>query len=217
VHACLVAAANAAYLSIASRKSEKPIENLEVHYTDCIDLRRFYPESSKTTLGCHITMYEQNTKVSSSNEKTSFWQTAKQLKEKLHQDIKDHQCLELLPVLRWGALLFPINSLKNKKGSSNYTTTNYLTTNMGDVTKYMEDVSEKEPVQVTDIFRSVNCEHAGHSFNLTFHTFRNRFYLSIDYFSNKMTDHLASRLFDQIKMYLLFLTQEGTVLLEKQA
>jgi len=214
VHACILTAVNAAYLDVVNSKSKKRVDSIDIFYIDCIDLRRYYPNNPSDVpyLGCHITLHEQQTVASTQSSKNNFWHTTRALKMALHEDINDKQCIKILPFLRYGAILFPINYLRNKNKTSNMTDCHYITTNMGDCTKSMDaSIDPSDPVQVTDIFRSVSGEISGHYFVLTFHTFRKRLYVSFDYFTNKMSAEQASSLFENMKANLFRVAENGSL------
>ena len=208
VHSCVVTAANAAYMDIASEKTKNLVEQIGMYYTDSINLRRYYPKQEREHIGCHITMHEQKT-IMSADSKSNFWSTARNSKATLHEDLSSKSCLKIIPIIKWCAILFPINIYRNKKGSRNLTDSHYITTNMGDVTKILDEPSDDDPVHVTDIFRSANGEQAGHLFTLTCNTFRKRIYLSVDYYSNKMTDSQASDFFNNMNLKLISLAEKG--------
>lgn len=210
VHSCIVTATNAAYLDIANQKTKDMVDKVVMYYTDSINLRRYYPQTEREHIGCHITMHEQKT-VMSTEGKANFWSTARNSKAALHEDLAGKDCLKVIPIIKWAAIVFPFNIYRNRKGSCNVTDSHYITTNMGDVTKIVGEGSPEDSVRVSDIFRSANGEQAGHLFTLTCHTFRKRFYLSIDYYGNKMLDSQANELFNDMKLKITQLAQKGCI------
>lgn len=161
-------------------------------------------------MGCHITMHEQKT-IMSADAKANFWSTAKASKAALHEDLAGKACLNIMPIVKWVAILFPFNIYRNRKGAVNVTDSHYIATNMGDVTKMIGNGNPDDPVKVSDLFRSANGEQAGHLFTLTCTTFRNRFYLSIDYYGNKMRDNHAIEFFDDLVSKVTSLAEVGTL------
>lgn len=210
VHSCIVTVANAAYFDIACEKTKDKVDKVNMYFTDSINLRRYYPENEREYIGCHITMHEQKT-VISTDSKANFWSTARCSKAALHEDLSGKNCLKVIPIIKWAAIVFPFNIYRNRKGSVNITDSHYITTNMGDVTKMVGESAPEDPVQINDIFRSANGEQAGHLFTLTCHTFRKRFYLSIDYYGNKMKDSHAEEFFNDMRQKLENLAEKGTL------
>ncbi|XP_018026692.1 uncharacterized protein LOC108682092 [Hyalella azteca] len=210
VHSFLVTVANVAYYDVARQRTKENVEEVNMYYTDCINLRRFYPQQEKEHIGCHITMYEQKATVSAA-KMVDFWGTAKTIKEKLHQDIAQKTCLKVIPIIKWATIIFPFNIYRNRKRACNITDSHYITTNMGDVTELVGTSDAKDPVHISDIYRSVNGEQAGHLFTYTCHTFRKRLYVSIDYCGNKMTDTQATEFFNDMIQKITNLATNGTL------
>ncbi|KAF2351642.1 Condensation domain [Trinorchestia longiramus] len=210
VHSCIVTVANVAYYDVARRRTSENVDKVQMYYSDAINLRRFYPKQEQEHMGCHVTMHEQKTVVTA-EKMADFWGTAMAEKEKLHHDLTNKTCLKVIPIIKWASIIFPFNIYRNRKRTCNVTDSHYVTTNMGDVTNLVGTCDPEDPVHISDIYRTVNGEQAGHFFTLTCHTFRKRFYLSIDYSTNKMTDTQASTFFDDMVTKIDNLAEKGTV------
>ena len=210
VHSCILAAINSAYYDVVNRNTSKKVPSIHVYFTDCIDMRRYYPEESKSYLGCNMTFHEQDVEVPS-NHRELFWNRARTLKKSLHEDIEGKRCIHVLPLIKLSSIVFLVNYWKNKKGFCNTTGTHYITTNMGNVTNSMKDLNPEDPIQVTDLLRSVNAVDGAQLFTLTFETFRGRLHLSIDYYTNKMLDEQANNIFDDMKNNLYAISTTGNI------
>lgn len=210
IHSCIVTCANVSYLDIAQQKSSETLDEVAIYYSDSINLRRYYPKTETEHIGCHITICEQQASISTEGRQ-DFWRSARSSKAALHASLSDKNCLKIMPIMRWAAIVFPFNIYHNKKRTRNLTDSHYITTNMGDVSNIIGDNNPDEPVHINDIFRSVNGEQCGHYFALSCETFRKRMHLSIDYYSNKMTDETASEYFDILKRNLTDLALNGVL------
>ena len=209
VHSCIVTAANASFFDLAMKKSQDEKNKINVYYADTINLRRFYPECAKEHIGCHITVQEQKC-VMSREERQNFWLTARNAGQTLHESLANKSCLNVIPIVKWSTMIAPLNIYFNKKKTCNKTDNHYITTNMGDVTKLIGECDPEDPIQVTDLYRCTSGELGGALFILTCHTFRKRLYLSIDYFSNKITDEVAKEYFGILKENIYILATSNT-------
>ena len=210
VHSCIVTAANISHFDIVQRKASSPVEKVVVHYGDCINLRRYYPEQDKQHIGCHITTVEQKCIISSEGRK-DFWKTAREARTRLHESLTDKSCLKPLSCIKYAFLLLLINMFKNKAKKRNLTFASFITTNLKDVTQDLSEQDLDDPVQVTDIFRCCSNLVCGSIFSLTFHTFRRRLYLSFDCFTNKIPIERGQELFDILNANLTDLALTGTL------
>ena len=209
VHSCIVTAANSSFFDLAMKKFQGEKNKINVYYVDNINLRRFYPKCEKEHIGCHITFQEQKCGMSR-EERQNFCLTAKNAGKTLHESLADKSCLNLIPIVKWATMIAPLNIYFNKKKSCNKTDSHYITTNMGDVTKLIGDCDPEDPIQVTDLYRSTSGELGGALFTLACHTFRKKLYLSIDYYSNKITDEVAEEYFGILKENIYILANSNT-------
>lgn len=211
VHSCIVAATNFALLKIAQSKVSNPLGCCTINVTHCVNMRRYFSEEYNDSSGCHISFLEDKSKVSL-HESRDFWNQAK----KVHASIKESleigkDQLKVVPILQLASMIFPTNGYRTRKGQKNKTDCHYVTTNMGNLKTMLPGPKEDDEIEIVNIKRSVSSHLAGNPFLLTFHTFRNKFMISIDYYTNKMTDEVASEMFQMLCQFIRNLSKFGNL------
>ncbi|MCL4141220.1 UNVERIFIED_CONTAM: hypothetical protein GTU68_011858 [Idotea baltica] len=211
VHSCIVAATNFALLKLAQSKTDNPLGKCAINVTHCVNMRKYFEPEHNDASGCHISFVEDKSKMSL-HESRDFWNQA----QKVHSSIKEHlevskDQLRIVPLLRLASMIFPANVYLTKKGHKNKTDCHYVTTNMGNLKTMLPAPKEGDDVEITNVLRSVTSHLAGNPFLLTFHTFRNKFMVSIDYYTNKMTDETAQEFFNILLQFIRNLTQYGNL------
>ena len=210
VHSAIVTAVNISFLDILRRKSRDPVEEIQIYYVDAFDLRRYYSKE-RDAVGCHISMYEHNLFVTS-HTRENFWECARLAKVNLHHKLNSKKALKLIPIMKYESLLYFINSAKNRRKKNNVTDSHYVTTNLGDLSKFLGETNPNDPYQLSDLFRTVSGELMGHLFTLTCQTFQNRLYLAYDYGANKLSDSHSRNLLNATIGIINILAEKGAVI-----
>ncbi|XP_050707529.1 uncharacterized protein LOC126992761 [Eriocheir sinensis] len=214
VHSCVVAAANLALLRVAqSCAAPRAVPRASLNTTNCVNMRRYFPAALRGAAGCHIGLEEHEHEVDERHgaSAAAFWGLA----EALHVRLQ-HSLAEARMPLRNGPLFWPcslmfwMNSVLARHGLPHRTDAHLVTTNMGDYRDVLPGVAARGgPVQAVHVLRSVAAPLAGHPFTLTFHTFRGRLLLALDYFTSKTTPEAAHALIHHLHHILHALATTG--------
>ncbi|XP_045599926.1 uncharacterized protein [Procambarus clarkii] len=217
VHSCIMTAANLAVFHSAQQRSDVELEPVTIRAMNCVNMRRYYPKEYREATGCHISVEEQELTISGSdgNSKESFWSLAKRSHLSLQQSLlvdKDpiRNTLGLLPC----ALLIPLNHWLARFNCKNLNDSHLISTNMGDLRDILPGRYDG-PVEITKILRCSSDELTGHPYTLIFHTFRDRFCVTLEYYTNKIADEDAARYFSILTNYISDLANHGSVDISK--
>ncbi|XP_045599956.1 uncharacterized protein [Procambarus clarkii] len=214
VHSCIVAAVNLALLSVAQKNSTNQLEEALINGVNCINMRRYYPQEYKESPGCHISLEEQERLIRSSDasSKENFWCLANRLNGDLRKSLNvDKIPIKNYPLYRLSTLILHINYLLTSLGRKHRTDSHFVTTNMGDLRDLLPGKYDG-PVEITNLLRSVSSELTGNPFTVVFHTFLERFMISLDYYTTKVTDEVAELFFSTLTNYITNIAHHGTVL-----
>ncbi|XP_037799362.1 uncharacterized protein LOC119594374 [Penaeus monodon] len=212
VHACIVAIANIAIFRVAQQRAKGRIDSALINTVNCINMRRYFPPENKESLGCHISLEETELLIQSADftDKDSFWALVKRIYDDLQDSLNVHHTpAKNSPLFRPSSLIFHINYELTRRARQNRTHSHMITTNMGNLQHLLPGKYGDGPVEITRILRSVSSALTGHGCTLTFQTFVGRFMISLDYYSNKMTDDVAQQFFTNLNTYILNLTKYG--------
>nr|XP_045599955.1 uncharacterized protein LOC123759128 [Procambarus clarkii] len=219
VHSCVVAAANLALLRVAQKQSSRDIDEALIRVMNCINMRHYYPRACKESPGCHISLDEQERLILSSDasSKEDFWCLAYLLNKDLKRSlIVDTIPIKNYPLCRLSTLMLHINHKLTRLGRKHRTDCHFVTMNMGNLRDLLPGKYDG-PVEITNLLRSVSSEIMGHPFTLNFHTFLERFMISLDYYTTKMTDEVAELIFSTLTNYINNIAHHGTVLVNPEA
>lgn len=214
VHACIVAIANIAIFRVAQQRAKGRIDSALINTANCINMRRYFPSENKESLGCHISLDETELLIRSADftDKDSFWALVKRIYDNLQDSLNVHHTpAKNSPLFRPSSLIFHINYELTRRARQNRTHSHMITTNMGNLQHLLPSHYGDGPVEISSLLRSVSSELVGHPCTLTFHTFRGRFMISLDYFTNKMTDDVASQYFSNMTGYINNLIAVGAI------
>ncbi|KAB7498991.1 hypothetical protein Anas_12066 [Armadillidium nasatum] len=202
VHSCISTIANFALLQVAQSKASYPLGVRKINVTHCVNMRRYLSPEYSDASGCHISFMEDRRKTSL-KDSLDFWKEAK----KTHSSLKAHlevakDQLRIVPLLRMASMIFPANVFLTRNGYKNKTDCHYITTNMGNLKTLLPGPEANDTVEITSVLRSVSAHLGGNPFLIAFHTFRGKFMLSLDYYTNKMTDETAHEYFTVFKTFI---------------
>lgn len=195
VHSCIVTITNFALLNLAQSKSSNPLGSCTISVNHSVNIRRHLPQEYSDSSGSYISFLE-NTNEVSLEDLNDFWTHAQKIHASIRNDFtikKKH--LEIFPILPLYSLIFPTNNFLTRNKMKNKTDCHYNTTNMGNLKTLLPAPKEEDDIEIVNIRRSTSCHLLAHPFSLIFHTFRNRFMISIDYYSSKMTEDVANEFF----------------------
>nr|XP_045599722.1 uncharacterized protein LOC123759029 [Procambarus clarkii] len=219
VHSCVVAAANLAMLSVAQKYSSRKLDAALIKVMNCVNMRRYCPQEYKESPGCHISLEEQERLIRSSDasSKEDFWCLAKIINDDLKRSlIVDKIPIKNYPLALPSTLSLHINHQLTRLGRKHRTNCHFVTTNMGDLRDLLPGKYDG-PVEITNLLRSVSSELTGNPFTVVFHTFLERFMISLDYYTTKVTDEVAELFFFTLTNYITNIAHHGTVLVNPEA
>ena len=196
VHSFIVTLTNFALMTVVQANSpNEPLGLKNITAFHCVNLRRYFSSDQADALGCHISWLENKNQVSL-NDIKDVWGSARKIHSSLKEDLevkKTH--LMMLPILHYAGLIFPFNKFLSKRGYKHKTDCHYVTTNMGNLKTLLPEPSEGDDIEISYMVRGVSSHLSNNPFLLTFHTFRNRFMISVDYYTCKMKDENAKEFF----------------------
>lgn len=200
VHACVVTAFNSALFEMVQNQSNPPLSSVLVTYINCVNMRRYFKASDKDILGCQVSYQDQKVRVTE-NDLSNFWLIAKRESEILHHDLQLGTPQITLAGLPEYATFLKINNLCRKWRRTEIVDSHYITSNMGDVTKYFDTVEEANTpppvVVVSRLQRYGSADLAGGLLTLIFETFRGRLQISCDCYPNKMSYDRVNKLLER--------------------
>lgn len=214
VHSCVSAIAYVAMFRVAQQRVKGKLDEAVVNLSNCVNMRRYFNPANKESPGCHIALEEKEFLVRSSDGATrdNFWAFAKRVHEHLHNSLNvEHYPIKNCSVYIPLAFIMCANHELTRRARKNLTDCHVITTNMGNLQHLLPSHYGDGPVEITSLLRSVSSELVGHPCTLTFHTFRGRFMISLDYFTNKMTDDVASQYFSNMTGYINNLIAVGAI------
>ena len=194
VHSFVNAGARVALFLVAQHRSNgTPLRSAPTSVCNAINLRRYMEPQHKELLGNHVCMDELELDVTQEHAASveGLWSLAQVLHQDLQRSlnhdfraIKHIRSMPVFSVFTWANLQL------TKRGKKNLLDCHIVTTNMGNLEKLLPD-SYDGPVSLYDVLRSVNAQFYGQMILLTYHTFAQRFMISLDYYTTKMTDECA--------------------------
>ncbi|XP_045595853.1 uncharacterized protein [Procambarus clarkii] len=205
IHSCIMAAAYLALLRTAQEHSKEHIYMLKVALNNAVNMRRYYPSVYQDSLGCHASVCRQEFVVHSSDaeNKRSFWAFAKRMHDDLHHSLEVSKAPIRHAPLGWSlAGTEPINFLLTSLGYKNLINTNMTCSNMGNLKHLLPGKYGDGPVEITTLLRSSASELVGNPLLVTFQTFEERLLLSLDYYTNLITEEVAKMFFSCLTCYL---------------
>ncbi|XP_069180962.1 uncharacterized protein [Procambarus clarkii] len=217
VYSCTLAAAYLAMLSVVQKDSKKLQSEALINGVNCFNMRPYYSQEYEQSPGCHISLEEHEFLVRScdAQSKANFWCLAICLNSRLKRNfILDKTPITNSPL--FSTLMLHINLLLTSLGCKHCTDSHFATTNMGDLRDLLPGKYDG-PVEITNLLRSVSSEIMGHPFNLSFHTFLERFMISLDYCTTNVTDEMAELFFSTLTNYITNIAHHGTVLVNPEA
>ncbi|XP_068205809.1 uncharacterized protein [Palaemon carinicauda] len=213
VHSCIMATANLALLQTVKQRAKYRVDAARINSVNCINMRRYFPAEMKDASGCHISLEEKEMLIQSSAAKTKeqFWSLVKVFHKNLNDSLNVHYApIKNSPLFRPSTILLHANYELTKRGRKNRTDNHMISTNMGNL-KHILPGTYDGPVEISDILRSVSSELTGNPFTLVFHTFRDKFMISVDYYTTKMTDEAAFQFYNNLVTYIGNIAHYGTV------
>ena len=212
VNSFVTTVTNFALLRTAQSRSGKSLEKKSISVGHCVNMRRYFENQEQAyTTGCHLSFLDHKIKISLADIK-DFWATAK----RIHRDIRNKLevqklPLNIVPIIQSGRLFLLTNNFLIQKGFKNITACHYGTTNMGNLKDLLPEPKEDDNIEITYILRSVSNQITINPFTLSFHTFRDRFMISIDYYTNKMEEEVAQELFATLSQYIRDIINLNTI------
>ncbi|KAK8379218.1 hypothetical protein O3P69_019219 [Scylla paramamosain] len=160
VHSCVVAAANIALLRVAQKHAEPGrLHTAAFNTTNCVNLRRYYPEGHSDAAGCHIGLeeHEQTVREEDGRSEETFWGFSKVLHSRLQRSLGPEQRpVKNGPLLRPCCLILWANHRLTRRAQPNRTDAHFMTTNMGDLRDLLPGVGRAGgPIEAVHLLRSV--------------------------------------------------------------
>lgn len=210
VHALVCAAAQVAILHTAgSFGSEQPKEAC-VRVFNCVNLRRYFRVEDQEALGCHISIEEEEARVTLADgaSGSALWALARRGHKALRASLnEERRPMRTLASFAPCSLLIPLNHLLTRLGLPNLNDNHVITTNMGDLQHVLPRGAG--PVTPTHLLRCASDPYTGHPYTLVLHTFLGRFSLAIEYYSTKTAPFVANTFFVTLRDLLLDLAATG--------
>lgn len=214
VHSCVSAIAYVAMFRVAQQRVKGKLDEAIVNLSNCVNMRRYFNPANKESPGCHIALEEKEFLVRSSDgaSRENFWAFARRVQEHLHKSLNvEHYPIKNCSVYVPFAFIMCVNRELTRRARKNLTDCHVITTNMGNLRHLLPSHYGDGPVEITSLLRSVSSELVGNPCTLTFHTFRDRFMISLDYFTNKMTGDVARQFFSNMTGYINNLVTIGAI------
>ncbi|KAK7068088.1 hypothetical protein SK128_005973, partial [Halocaridina rubra] len=212
MHSCIMATANLALLQTVQQRAKYRIDNARINTVNCINMRRYFPDELKEGAGCHISLEEKEVLIpgSAANSKEHYWALVKTFQNNLNNSLNVNRIpIRNAPLFRPSTILLHVNHELIRRGLKNRTDNHMISTNMGNL-KHLLPAEYDGPVYVTDILRSVSSQLTGNPFTLVFHTFDDRFMISVDYYTNKISDDAAAQFFSTLTHYIGNVARHGS-------
>lgn len=213
VNSCIMATANLAFFQTVQQRAGNRVEVALISSVNCIDMRRYFPDEVKESLGSHISFDENEILIpdSAANSKEHFWSLANVFQKNLHSSINvEYNPIIISPLFRPLTLIFHINYALTCLGWRNRTDNHILSTNMGNL-KHRLPGKYNGPVEITEYLRSGSGQFSGNLLTLCSHTFTDQFMVSMDYYTNKMTDDTAKQFFSNFTTCIGNIAKYGMV------
>ncbi|XP_069187824.1 uncharacterized protein [Procambarus clarkii] len=201
IHSCIMAAVYVAFLRTAQDHTKEKLDALTITYDNAVNVRRYYPSVYQESLGCHASMCKQEFVVRSidAESKSSFWALAKRMHDGLHQSLVVSKAPLILSRIGWLlSAVEPVNYLLTRLGYKNLINTNMSCTNMGNLKNLLPGKYGDGPVEITSLLRSTASELVGSPFLIVFQTFEGRLLMSLDYYTNNVTEEIANKFFSYL-------------------
>ena len=210
VHSSITAATGLALHSTAQQFANRRLDALQVIHEQAVNLRRYHPQHSEAT-GSMAFLTTQRHSVRGRPD--NFWPLARDIQAKLDRSLK----VTLKPLrtdsLGWlCSAIIPMNFLLARLGYTSFSYSHFCSSNMGDLQRFLgnkESAEGDRPVQLTGFMRSMAGELTGSLCTLNCQTLEGRLTLSLDYYTNKMTEATAETFFTHFTHTLTQLTAEA--------
>ncbi|XP_071545284.1 uncharacterized protein [Panulirus ornatus] len=213
VHSCIMITAQLAMLKLAQQHSGGALNVANVRTMNCVNMRRYYPHEYHNATGCHISVEEQEVVLHNDDisSKEKFWSLVTHSHANLQKSLGvDRNPIKNLPALLPCTLLIPLNYVLTRLGWKHINDCHIVTTNMGNLKDLLPGKYDG-PVEITHLLRCVSDPLTGHPYTLIFHTFLDRFSITLEYYTTKTTDEVASQFFSILVGYISDLASSGTV------
>ncbi|KAK7066753.1 hypothetical protein SK128_011181 [Halocaridina rubra] len=213
VHSCLMATASLAVLKTIQNNAKRSIDKARINAVSSVNMRRFFHADFREASGCHISGDEKEVMIhnSSANSKENFWSLVKRFQSNLDDSLHVTQTpIRNSRLLRLYSAIIYVNHEFTRRGLKHVTDSHYSCTNMGNLTSLLPS-KYNGPIKITDMLRSGTSEYTGNLFTLVCHTFDNRFMLSLDHYTTKISDEGAAQFFGILCLYIKNLVLYGTV------
>lgn len=213
VHSCIMTIAKLAMFQLAQQHSGGALKMAKVRAMNCVNMRRYFPHEYHEATGCHISIEEQEVVIHNDDisSKEKFWPLVTRIHASIQQSLRvDKNPIKKIPALLPCSLLIPLNHILTRLGWKNVNDSHMVSTNMGN----LKDLLPSEydgPVEITHLLRCVSDPFTGHPYTLIFHTFLDRFCITIEYYTTKTTDEVATEFFSILINYISDLASFGTV------
>lgn len=195
MHQAVVTAFNSSLFRIFKShfSNDKPTK---VSYRNCVNLRRYYEQSDKNILGCHVS-YQDQTVIVKKDDINKFWEISAKDKDILHHDLTNKTPLHIISSLPHFINFMRINYIFEKMSWPNLLDSYYVTSNMGDISHFFQDNTEQDvPFKIVDALRVGSGELGGQLSTLIFHTFQGQLELTCDCYHNKLGPEIVEEILD---------------------
>ncbi|MPC47424.1 hypothetical protein E2C01_041169 [Portunus trituberculatus] len=210
VHSCVTAVAGLALHRTAQQFASLRLGPMQVIQEQAVNMRRYHPQHSEG-LGSMAFLTTQQHSVSDGSD--TFWPLAHEIQDKLDRSLE----VTCAP-LRTGSMgwlcsaIIPMNLVLARLGCTSFSYSHICTSNMGDLRRIFGENAgggDGRPVQLSGLLRTAACELVGNLCSINFQTLEGRLTLSLDYYTNKMTDEAGQTYFTQLIHVLTELAVRG--------
>lgn len=213
VNCCFTAAANLAMFHSAQKLTAVELESVKLTVDQAVNLRRCYDSIYQECTGVHVSLEKQEHVIDNrSTTKEGFWSLARSMQKKLHHNLNVTQAVLKTQILGTSLGLFvPINYFLTRCGLRNLTYVHMDCNNMGNLKHLLPGKYGDGPVEIGRFLRTMTDEYVGSPCTVFIQTFEGRCLLSLDYFTNRMTDEVANQFFSLLTRYITLVAQYGYI------